>query len=74
MRTVVTTPTSISEIRLATYGRDFGLTSWVSTEEADAIPGLLNLSAGFAGARNWLRFGSLWTLRGKSLRLLYHWT
>lgn len=34
------------EIRLATYGRDFGLTSWVSTEEADAIPGLLNLSAG----------------------------
>jgi SAM-dependent methyltransferase len=34
------------EIRLATYGRDFGQTSWVSTEEADAIPGLLNISAG----------------------------
>ncbi len=34
------------EIRLATYGRDFGQTSWVSTEEADAIPGLLDMSAG----------------------------
>jgi SAM-dependent methyltransferase len=33
-------------IRLATYGRDFGQTSWVGTEEADAIPGLLNISAG----------------------------
>lgn len=33
------------EIRLATYGRDFGQTSWVNTEESDAIPGLLNLSA-----------------------------
>jgi SAM-dependent methyltransferase len=34
------------EIRLATYGRDFGQTSWVSTEEADSIPVLLNISAG----------------------------
>jgi SAM-dependent methyltransferase len=34
------------EIRLATYGRDLGQTSWVDTEEADAIPGLLNISAG----------------------------
>lgn len=33
------------EIRLATYGRDFGQTSWVNTEEADAIPGLLSISA-----------------------------
>ncbi|GAC1662589.1 MAG: methyltransferase domain-containing protein [Acidobacteriaceae bacterium] len=33
------------QIRLATYGRDFGQTSWVSTEESDAIPGLLGLSA-----------------------------
>ena len=34
------------EIRLATYGRDFGQTSWVTNEEADAIPGLLNISGG----------------------------
>jgi SAM-dependent methyltransferase len=34
------------QIRLATYGRDFGQTSWVSTEESDAIPRLLNISAG----------------------------
>lgn len=33
-------------IRLATYGRDLGQTSWVSTEESDAIPRLLNISAG----------------------------
>jgi ubiquinone/menaquinone biosynthesis C-methylase UbiE len=33
------------QIRLATYGRDFGQTSWVSTEESDAIPRLLDISA-----------------------------
>jgi protein-L-isoaspartate O-methyltransferase len=33
------------QIRLATYGRDFGQTSWVSTEKSDAIPHLLDISA-----------------------------
>lgn len=33
------------QIRMATYGRDFGQTSWVTTEESDAIPRLLQLSA-----------------------------
>lgn len=33
------------QIRLATYGRDFGQTSWVTTEESDAIPRLLHISA-----------------------------
>jgi SAM-dependent methyltransferase len=33
------------QIRLATYGRDFGQTSWVSTEESEAIPRLLDISA-----------------------------
>jgi SAM-dependent methyltransferase len=33
------------QIRLATYGRDFGQTSWVTTEESDAIPRFLNISA-----------------------------
>ena len=33
------------QIRLATYGRDFGQTSWVTTEESEAIPRLLDVSA-----------------------------
>lgn len=33
------------QVRLATYGRDFGQTSWVSTEESDTIPRLLHISA-----------------------------
>jgi SAM-dependent methyltransferase len=33
------------QVRLATYGRDFGQTSWVTTEESDAIPRHLQLSA-----------------------------
>ncbi len=33
------------QVRLATYGRDFGQTSWVTTEESDAIPRLLQISA-----------------------------
>ena len=33
------------QIRLAAYGRDFGQTSWVTTEEADAIPRFLQISA-----------------------------
>lgn len=31
------------EIRLATYGQDFGQTSWVTTEESNEIPRLLSL-------------------------------
>jgi SAM-dependent methyltransferase len=34
------------QIRLATWGSDFGQTSWVSTEESDAIPRILNLLPG----------------------------
>jgi len=34
------------QIRLSTYGRDFGQTSWVTTEESEAIPRLLQISAG----------------------------
>jgi SAM-dependent methyltransferase len=33
------------QIRLSTYGRDFGQTSWVTTEESEAIPRLLEISA-----------------------------
>jgi SAM-dependent methyltransferase len=33
------------QIRVATYGEDFGQTSWVTTEEAGEIPGLLALKA-----------------------------
>jgi methylase of polypeptide subunit release factors len=33
------------QIRLATYGHDFGQTSWVNTEESDAIPRFLQISA-----------------------------
>jgi cyclopropane fatty-acyl-phospholipid synthase-like methyltransferase len=33
-----------SEIRLETYGEDYGQTSWVSTEESHEIPELLQLS------------------------------
>ena len=33
-------------IRTATYGEDFGQTSWVTTEESREIPGLLDLSSG----------------------------
>jgi hypothetical protein len=35
------------QIRLATYGHDFGQTSWVSTEESGDIPRFLNISALF---------------------------
>lgn len=35
-----------SEIRLETYGEDYGQTSWVSTEESHEIPELLRLSSG----------------------------
>jgi SAM-dependent methyltransferase len=35
-----------SEIRLETYGEDYGQTSWVSTEESHEIPQLLHLSSG----------------------------
>ena len=34
-----------SEIRVETYGEDFGQTSWVSTEESHEIPELLRLSS-----------------------------
>ncbi|HMA98390.1 MAG TPA: methyltransferase domain-containing protein [Wenzhouxiangella sp.] len=33
-----------SEIRLETYGEDYGQTSWVTTAESHEIPGLLQLS------------------------------
>ena len=32
------------EVRIETYGEDFGQTSWVTTEESNEIPQLLNLS------------------------------
>ena len=37
------------QVRIATYGRDFGQTSWVTTEESNEIPGLLSLGAGSTG-------------------------
>ena len=36
------------QVRAETYGRDLGQTSWVSTEESERIPGLLNLAEGSA--------------------------
>jgi ubiquinone/menaquinone biosynthesis C-methylase UbiE len=33
------------EVRIETYGEDFGQTSWVTTEESNEIPQLLGLSA-----------------------------
>jgi SAM-dependent methyltransferase len=33
------------EVRIATYGEDFGQTSWVTTEESNAIPQLLGLKS-----------------------------
>lgn len=34
------------QVRLETYGRDFGQTSWVTTEESQEIPRLLGLQSG----------------------------
>ena len=34
------------QVRLETYGQDFGQTSWVSNEESDEIPQLLKLESG----------------------------
>ena len=31
------------QVRIETYGEDFGQTSWVTTEESNAIPQLLSL-------------------------------
>src|SRR5437879_13769849 len=31
------------QVRIETYGEDFGQTSWVTTEESNAIPQLLGL-------------------------------
>ena len=36
---------SYREVRLETYGEDFGQTSWVTTEESHEIPQLLKLTA-----------------------------
>jgi len=36
------------EVRLETYGEDFGQTSWVTTQESHEIPRLLELKAGSA--------------------------
>jgi hypothetical protein len=32
------------QVRIETYGEDFGQTNWVTTEESKEIPLLLNLS------------------------------
>jgi ubiquinone/menaquinone biosynthesis C-methylase UbiE len=37
--------TTYRQVRIETYGRDFGQTSWVNTEESDAIPQLLGLGS-----------------------------
>ena len=34
------------QVRIETYGEDFGQTSWVTTEESEEIPKLLNLKPG----------------------------
>jgi ubiquinone/menaquinone biosynthesis C-methylase UbiE len=34
------------QVRIETYGEDFGQTSWVTTEESEGIPKLLNLKPG----------------------------
>ncbi len=34
------------QIRIETYGRDFGQTSWATTEESDEIPRMLHLEGG----------------------------
>src|SRR5215469_12929033 len=35
-----------TQVRTETYGQDFGQTSWVTTEESNEIPRLLQLEAG----------------------------
>jgi len=37
------------DVRLETYGEDFGQTSWVTTQESHEIPQLLELKAGLRG-------------------------
>ena len=50
------------QVRIETYGEDFGQTSWVTTEESKAIPELLHLRSdafvlevgcGAGQARSW---------------------
>src|SRR5207245_993118 len=36
------------EVRVETYGEDFGKTSWVTTEESHEIPRLLGLTSAFS--------------------------
>src|SRR5437667_8209884 len=66
------------EVRLETYGEDFGQTSWVTTEESHEIPRLLGLTSARAhfcllSFRDWLRFGRLRIASGRDLPLRHCW-
>ncbi len=60
------------EVRLETYGEDFGQTSWVTTEESHEIPRLL-AHVRVLSFRDWLRFGRLRIASGRDLPLQHCW-
>jgi hypothetical protein len=47
------------ELRIETYGKDLGQTSWVTTDESNEIPGCCNYRADPPHAGNRLRFRPL---------------
>jgi hypothetical protein len=42
------------QVRIETYGEDFGQTSWVTTEESNEIPQLLDLRPNSFALFGWL--------------------
>ena len=48
------------QVRIETYGEDFGQTSWVTTEESKEIPKLLDLRLNSSVLGDWVRFGGIW--------------
>src|SRR6266550_5345070 len=61
------------EVRLETYGEDFGQTSWVTTEESHEIPRLPGAHFCLLSFRGWLRFGRLRIAPSRDLPLQHCW-
>ena len=47
------------QVRIETYGEDFGQTSWVTTEESNAIPQHARAEIRFLCAGTGVRFGGI---------------